>query len=72
MKYSVHERGRLKFSFLPLHFTSETKATPLLTVTLGEPFHSGPEIPGSAKEGKPRSFFLCFVAWKDGFIDDDD
>src|SRR5207247_7468767 len=24
--------------------------------------HSGPEIPGSAREGKPRSFFLCFVA----------
>src|SRR6266699_5667087 len=23
--------------------------------------HSGPEIPGSAREGKPRSFFLCFV-----------
>src|SRR5438094_5350880 len=22
--------------------------------------HSGPEIPGSAREGKPRSFFLCF------------
>src|SRR2546425_13220736 len=21
--------------------------------------HSGPEIPGSAREGKPRSFFLC-------------
>src|SRR5213594_1735106 len=24
--------------------------------------HSGPEIPGSAREGKPRSFFLCFRA----------
>src|SRR5438876_8468308 len=23
--------------------------------------HSGPEIPGSAREGKPRSFFLCFA-----------
>src|SRR5881296_2511468 len=23
--------------------------------------HSGPEIPGSAREGKPRSFFLCFL-----------
>src|SRR2546428_12704040 len=23
--------------------------------------HSGPEIPGSAREGKPRSFFLCLV-----------
>src|SRR5437899_1633208 len=23
--------------------------------------HSGPEILGSAREGKPRSFFLCFV-----------
>src|SRR3989441_5276992 len=22
--------------------------------------HSGPEIPGSAREGNPRSFFLCF------------
>ena len=22
--------------------------------------HSAPEIPGSAREGKPRSFFLCF------------
>src|SRR5262245_38373984 len=22
--------------------------------------HSGPEIPGSAGDGKPRSFFLCF------------
>src|SRR5881396_3410034 len=23
--------------------------------------HSGPEIPGSAREGKPRSIFLCFA-----------
>jgi hypothetical protein len=26
----------------------------------GPEIHSGPEIPGSARDGKPRSFFLCF------------
>src|SRR5436309_8446060 len=29
--------------------------------------HSGPEIPGSARDGKPRSFFLCLFSYVNHF-----
>ncbi len=38
----------------------------ILTARIRVFHHSGPEIPGSAREGKPRSFFLCFGPREDG------